>query len=364
MKPTLLLAVLAVLINTGCSKIDWKSADKIRVNGVRLDPDFSNTGVLHLSVSGQSKDGKHLEVDTEKPDLGDVSVVLNTAEGVVAASTTLQLRIEITGVPRKGSVPVYSGILVDNSGSNASGSINDTDPKGTRFGGAARAVKSLCAKKANKTYVGLFGPSATDGFSDTRIEPQDANRHGRTLLRDCGNTADIDGLLAALDAVKSRGAEGGTPLYSSLRENVTFLANAAEKGGNPKALVLTSDGQPMDSPLPTDQTHVEKSGVTIFTLGYGPSSLLLADGKPNPTREAGAVSVLQQIAQWSNGYYLSLTSTGELEDRIDALTASVNGGYVSIKVVIENPRVLASGQIIRGTLKASQQADDFSFLVP
>ena len=357
------------LVLTACGKPDWKSADTIQVNGVRLDRDFKKNGVLHLGLSAKGKDGKDILVKEESKDFKDIKVQLRSAPEAgsnnrFSSKKEIGVRLEVVvGIPGKGDLPIFSNILVDNSGSN-----NTTDPKWIRVDGAVRGVKSFCSHPSSRVYVGLFGDGPSNTFESTRIEAADANATGpKALLKSCADRQEVDKLVAALGQMKTRGAgDRGTPLYGSLRENIKFLqASDKEIGKSEKVILLTSDGQPTDSTERTADYHtfVEQSGVTVFTVGYGPSAPVTVDGKRSASLDPAAVTVLQEIAQWSNGYYLPLTQTSELEKHIDGLTNALNNGYISVRMVVD-VKNLVSMDVVTGTIDVSGKTATFSFLTP
>jgi len=368
MKALALTLSLALIVSACGEKAEWKSPEKIRVNGVRLDPGFMENGVLHLGLSATDKDGKDLLIKEETQDFKDIEVKLATAPASGSSNSrskrkSISVRLElVTGVSGKGELPIYSNILVDNSGSNES-----TDPQWTRMEAASRAVKSFCTGASSRVYLGLFGDGPTNGFRATRVEATDTSAVGsKALLKECGNQTEIDKLLAAIGQVKSRGAGGGTPLYEALRENIEFLMTTeSEIGPSQKVVLLTSDGQPTDTGKRTEDypTFVAQSGVTIFTVGYGPSAPVTVDGKQNATLDKNAISVLQEIAQWSNGYYLPLTQTADLENHIGGLTSALNNGYISVKMVVDVTD-LEPLEVVVGKISISGKSDTFSFLTP
>jgi hypothetical protein len=360
------LIVPLVLLLVGCGRSPWQDTDKVKINGVRLDPNFKTNGMLAVAFSALDKQGKSLNRQEGSNNFDGIKVALMPVSTAAHKAGPGQIEVKIqtiTGVKGTGDVPLYSGVLVDNSGSNSS-----TDPAWSRIDGASRAVKGFCRKPTNRVYVGLFGDPASNGFVSTKVEGANpAETSSAALTRNCANAPEIDALVNALSQVKARGASGSTPLYSSLRENIRFLQKTeTEIGKSQKVILITSDGEPTDTSerTPDYADFVAKSGVTIFTLGYGPSSPVTPNGAVNPALQAGAVLVLQELAQWSNGFYMPLTQNTDLESRIDSLSESLSNGYSSLVMAVKDPARLPSQQVISGTLSIAGKTDTFSFMTP
>lgn len=158
------------------------------------------------------------------------------------------------------------------------------------------------------------------------------------LPRRAGNADDESLLDASLGQIQAV-APGGTPLYTSGREVISWLDWVALTA-SVKTLVVTTDGSPGDD-FAADSLFAMAAalGTRIFSVGVGNAA------RQDPPSTAALVA--QELATRTGGIYAAADPPAELETLLQVLAQSASPARLIARVRLETP--VAPGTEVRGT---------------
>ncbi len=113
------------------------------------------------------------------------------------------------------------------------------------------------AKEALKRFV--------DGLDLVTVEQMGVVSFSDTTVLDLPLSQDATAIKTSIDALTIRTS---TILGPSLEECASQLMGPAHRIGNQRVIILLSDGEAQDDPIPI-ATTIKKSGITILTVGIG-----------------------------------------------------------------------------------------------
>ena len=277
------LAVLMVLF-ASCSADMFSKVDDVSVLSVIPDDDFSQTGVLTLSLIPLDKDGDVI-----------VSNSISLKADYVQDGDIVELDVSKPDVkkPEKNALPWAFAIDID-----ASGSMSSSDPKKIRIESSKLFVDSiLTSSPSSKIAVATFGDGTSNSFIATK------------LLQDFTSNKNL--LDDAIDTVP---ASSGTPLWDSAYEFAVYLNDNAQSSAYSRELLLLSDGGDNGSYDYSEEdlkryATTQDIPVHIVALGYNSSEL-------------------QDIALETGGIYIYATDASSLKDSFTNLSTANIDGYI------------------------------------
>lgn len=164
---------------------------------------------------------------------------------------------------------------------------------------------------------------------------------------------------ASLKACGTLISSGGTPLYQSVNEGLTNLIAKAKTTYTEASfsMLLLSDGVPDSNDIEKEAAikNAKELNVPIYTVGLG-----VAAGS-NPT----AVTVLQELSQFSKGSYVAANKAEELEQVFKSIAGLSTEGRCRIEAKIDlNIQKLNSGDTLSGNIFVNGAKSPFTFKVP
>lgn len=193
-----------------------------------------------------------------------------------------------------------------------SGSIATTDPKNIRLDAGKKFM--MQNSSPDEMALGFF-----QGSQFRYVIPRNENKF-------FSSNPNADGFVGALADFKNT-IDGSTPLYDAISSSVNLVT---DRGSNAnKAVVIFSDGKDTSSRLDLEDAiqHASSRRVPVYTFAL--------DG---PDQD---ISVLQNIANRTDGAFLYASNTGQLISMFGSLGNMLRGRASSYRThwsIVVNPR--------------------------
>ncbi len=269
----------------------YSDLDNSPVSGVVPGVFTTDGGSFEISVSPVDSNGDLLfeGLTVDNFSFSPIQVTALAAPDVPVANGMATPDSIETILPGDPSAGVNVAVLLDSSGS-----MDWNDPTRQRVLAAKALVDIL--RPEDKAAVLDFGTGATNGFSETR------------LLQSF--TSDHDLLHQAIDRVK---ADGGTPMYESLGETISFI----QATGLPNlALLVLTDGEANSDVLFDDVVaSAQAIGLPLFTVGLGTDV---------------DFTQLQALAVQTGGTFASAVDAAGLQTLFESLGVAVSAGRIIV----------------------------------
>ncbi len=292
-----------MLLFVSCSPDMFTKVENVTVLSAIPDPNFTQTGVLTLSLIPLDKEGGAIISDS-------VSVKANY---IPSTGTAVKLTVSDPDVnkPEENALPWAFAIDID-----ASGSMSTSDRGRIRVEASKLFVDSiLTSAPSSKIAVATFGDGYTDPFLETK------------LLQDF--TSDKTLLSAAIDTVP---ASGGTPLWDSAYEFAAYLTSSMQASQYAREMLLLSDGGDNGSYLYTDEDlkqYAIAQNIPVHTVALGYNS-----------------QELQDIALKTGGIYIYSTDAASLKDSFTNLSTANINGYLMYSITFPKDSIPKSNSTV------------------
>ncbi|MBI5094774.1 MAG: VWA domain-containing protein [Candidatus Hydrogenedentes bacterium] len=255
----------------------------------------------------------------------DLPVLVLTQTDVDPGSLGISATVESAGSAPK---PLAAALLFDGSGS-----LDSTDPHDVRI-------------DAGKAFVDRLG--AGDQAAVLEFQRPGLGFHYTTLHQDF--TSDNVALKAAMDLLSDT---GGTPLYESVSESLTWFDAQKTTDVWQRVLVLFSDGQPNTDTHRDEAIQKAKDlRIPIVTVGLGPAAV------PGSV----AAEALHTLAGETRGLYVGTGTADGLANIYDSVAQGLAGAGYIVHLVF-NP-IPAPGTAITVTLHTNYGVRPYQFTVP
>ncbi len=275
--------------------------------GTTPHDDFATTGLLDFTILPKNETGQAI-IDR------GISVDINVShpQGIIVAK---QESKEVQPQPGNQLAAVLD--------LDSSGSMRTSDPASLRKEAAKQFVDQIDA--ADQVAVFDFGAGSSNNFTDSR------------MLSDF--TTDKTAVKTAIDKIK---ASGGTPMYASISEILTYFEKKFPGDAVSRSMLVLGDGRPNNDRTKDECCNKAKTlGIPINTIGFGPA----ADQSENAT--ADAVKVLRSLANCSGGAYTGVVDASNLSSVFKNYGQATKLGSVVITVKFSP---IPSSENVTGTL--------------
>ncbi len=333
-------------------------ADPLKIDGVRLDPDFATNGELHLAFSVFGQDGTDLsalvdptktravmsfadEAPTPAPTATPTAAPTATPTPAPTPTPTASsssgpyrlldltaISVVVEAIPGNGRPPLDVVLAIDSTGS-----MLDTDPDRLRVGAAKGYIDQM--RPADQLAVMDFAlglppagaiPNLTfDGIPNMR------------LLHDMSK--DRDAAKLAIDQIT---ASGGTNLYDALARSITYLTT--QTGNRPRGLIALTDGQENASTMATLEDVAAAAQANDVLL------MLLAFSGYDET-------AMHQVTTEAGGWFVGAEDPTTLETQFGAAVRTLNGNAQAIIFVPQDQRI---ARHMAGRLTVTIDGQDYS----
>jgi hypothetical protein len=298
---------------------------------VRLDSaEFKSRGEFILDLVPSDLSGHSYVTDT-----WTIDIELSAPDSVTVDQVS-------QGLEPADSAPVAAAILIDDSGS-----MLTADPERKRAAAAQLFWREILPRRSGNAVALLdFGrgnSEPTAGFLRTNL-----------LVGLTEDESLLDAGLGQIQAVPG----GGTPLYTSGREVISWL-NSVALAGSVKTLVVITDGSPGDD-LAADSLFATTAalGTRIFSVGVGNAA------RQDPPSTAAILA--EELATRTGGIYAAADPPLELETVLQVLAQSASPARLIVRMRLET--TVPRGTEVRGTAtvegaRGRAQAE-WSFVAP
>ena len=279
---------------------------------VRLDStEFKSRGEFILDLVPSDLSGHSYVTDTWA-----IDIELSAPDSVTVNQIS-------QGVEPADSAPVAAAILIDDSGS-----MLTADPERKRAAAAQLFWREILPRRTGNAVAlldfgrGKFEP--TTGFLRTNL---------------LGGLTDDESLLETSLGQIQAVPGGGTPLYTSSREVISWLDSVA-LAGSVKTLVVITDGSPGDD-LAAESLFATAAalGTRIFSVGVGNAA------RQDPPSTAALLA--KELATRTGGIYAAADPPAELETVLQVLAQSASPTRLIARVQLET--TVPRGTEVRGT---------------
>jgi len=298
----LLVAIIcvAVLLPLGCSKkgvtiptaasMDPDALYQTYIMGVpMLHSDFATSGQFDLAVIGLTFNENVYWATTD-----NASLNMMTSAGQASGYTATIMNVA-RRVPTLSQIAVQ--IVMDGSGSMAG-----SDPDYVRRAAGNLFVSKLKKRNPNNMVaVAEFSDSTGDYYFDQH--------------RDFTAVSDSASIAAAFNVL---GANGSTPLYTSIRRGIQHTDSAVSAASYNRSVIAFTDGWENDS-YPSDTAN---GGFNVYTLAQ-------TKGIPVFIVGLGAVDVpsMIRLAGYSGGVFAQASVPNDLKGIFAVVAVSLTQGY-------------------------------------
>jgi hypothetical protein len=326
-------------------------ADEVIVIGTQVDSDFLTTGEFGLSATPLDAGGSAILDENITAE-----VDLRPAEGEGNAASELEQSINLAASVIVDRVRRPSGNdLAVPVNLDGSGSMSGNDPDRDRVDATEAFFDELEAS-------GVSFESAVFEFPGFNTDPD----FDFTSLYQ-GFTSDTDLLREAADQARS---SGGTPMWESLDELITYSEAERPNSNYEKAIVLLGDGIPNGGIVTRNEVcqAANDAESPIYSIGFGPASDV------SDVAQGAAVEQMRRISECTQGTYIGVPDEDLEAAFAGAFAGMAQGtsqGSLAFNVQVESglEQVREQGiERLEGTLRVTSGGEtvegDFLFGVP